>query len=287
MTYEPSHGSSAGAAVGGASADVAPTEGDPPPNDAASSSEVDDASTTDDDSASSARAGPSERPPTVAMSAALRVRPVSDRTYTRHSSWLAPHSLSGASADEDARRDRPACAFSSRLCFPRARRSEPPDRLHALCRSREPRAEAVHVTPARGAMEGASIATRRLGAGRSAAGVDSRLSATRHVCRAPRAFWLACETDARPPFGKTETSSHPTATSRCAAGVDAPIPREGDAPQGEPREAGLAGLVQRRGQRRSRSERERRRRVVEEKNVGKTGMGRLGREQRPRARFGP
>ena len=173
LTYEPSHGSSAGAAVGGTSADGAPTEGDSLPNEeAAPSSEVDEASSTDD-SASSARAGPSDRPPTVAMSAALRVRPVSDRTYTRHSSWLAPHSSFGASADEDARRDRPARAFSSHLCFPRARRSEPPDRLHALCRSRGPRAEVVHVTPARGVKEGASIAMRCLGAGRSAAGVDS------------------------------------------------------------------------------------------------------------------
>ena len=34
-------------------------------------------------------------------------------------------------------------------------------------------------------------------------------------------------------------------------------------------------------------ERERRRQVVEEQIVGKTGLGRMGREQRPRPRFGP
>ena len=131
--------------------------------------EVDEASSTDD-SASSARAGPSDRP-TVAMSAALRVRPVSDRHTRATPRVSAPLVVRRFRGRRRATRSAGA-RFSSHLCFPRAsiRASGPSPRAVPLARTA--RGGGTR-NAARGVKEGASIAMRCLGAGRSAAGVDS------------------------------------------------------------------------------------------------------------------
>ena len=126
----------------------------------------------EDDSASSARAGPSDRPhrrhergstrearqrpnvhaPLLVVSAPLVVRRFRGRRRATRSA--------GA-------RFFVASLFSSRASI---RASGPSPRAVPLARTAR---GGEHVTPARGVKEGASIAMRCLGAGRSAAGVDS------------------------------------------------------------------------------------------------------------------